>query len=292
METGIKMWKHKKSIIHMGTTAVLLVFTLLAVSPIALLFAGTFMGTQEIKGYIAPVLGSGDGYAVWQLLPQYPTLRNVVELLLDSPEFFQMFWNSVKITGGILAGQILFGIPAAWGLARYEFPGKRQIYLCYVVLMMMPFQVTMLSEYLVLDRIGLLDTLAAVILPGVFSTFPPFIMYRFFAELPEALLEAARVDGAGELAIFGKVGLPVGKTGILSALMLQFLECQSMVERPMTFLKTKELWPLTLYLPEINLEQAGFALCASFFALLPVMCVFVCGQDYLEQGIAASAIKE
>ncbi len=142
-----------------------------------------------------------------------------------------------------------------------------------------------------LEGLGLSDTLSAVILPGIFSTFPPFVMYRFFCGIPGSLLEAARVDGAGELRIFVSIGIPVGSSGILSV-MIQFLECQSMIEQPAAFLKTKSLWPLALYLPEIRLEEAGFAFCASFMALLPALLVFLCGQDYLEQGIAAAAIKE
>ena len=107
-------------------------------------------------------------------------MMHYVELLLDSPEFFVMFWNSVKLTAAILAGQLLVGTPAAWGFARYQFPGKKILFTIYIALMMMPFQVMMLSNYLVLDQMRLLDTMAGIILPAVFSTFPVFLMYRFF----------------------------------------------------------------------------------------------------------------
>ena len=266
-------------------------FALFAVSPVIFLLAGTFMGNQEIIECISPVFMDGGGYAGWRLVPQYPTLGNVVELLLDSPEFFKMFWNSAKITVFILAGQLIFGMPAAWGMARYDFRGKKMIYTFYIVMMIMPFQVTMLSEYLVLDRLHLMDTSAAVILPGIFSTFSVFIMYRFFRGIPESIMDAARIDGAGELQIFVAVGIPLGSSGIISALVLSFLECYSMIEQPMTFLKTKSLWPLSLFLPEVSSSNAGFSMCASFAALLPAVFVFLIGQDYLEQGIAASGIK-
>ena len=154
---------------------------------------------------------------------------------------------------------------------------QKAILWCCILLMIMPFQVTMLSEYLVLKQLGLLDTLAAVILPGIFQTLLVFIMYRFFCGVPNALLEAARIDGAGELGIFLKVGVPVGSSGIFSAMMLQFLECQSMVERPLIFLKNKKLWPLALYLPEIT--RTRFAMCASFVAMLPVLLMFFSGQE-------------
>lgn len=271
---------------------ILIFFALLELSPVLFLLAGTLMENQEIIGCIAPVLKKGDGYASWKLFPIFPTLKNVVGLLLDTPEFFQMFWNSVKITGGILAGQLVFGMPAAWGLARCSFKGKKIVYMLYITMMMMPFQVTMLSEYLVLDWLKLLDTSSAVILPGIFSTFSVFIMYRFFCGIPESILEAARIDGAGEFQIFFRLGIPLGAAGIISAMVLSFLECWSMMEQSMTFLETKSLWPLSLFLPEIDGGNAGLSLCASFVALLPAVFVFLAGQDYLEQGIASSAIKE
>lgn len=250
------------------------------------------MGSNEIADCIGPVIRGGDGYAVWRLFPMYPTLKHLVEVFFDSPEFFRMFWNSMKITAGTLLGQFLVGMPSAWGLAHYSFPGKKAVYMLYIVLMMMPFQVTMLSEYLVLDMLGIMDTLWAIILPGVFSTFSVFIMYRFFGGIPDAVIEAARCDGAGEFQIFWRIGIPLGSSGIISAMVLQFLECWNLMEQPMTFLKTKSLWPLSLYLPQISMEKAGFALCASMVTLLPALLVFLAGSDYLEQGIVAAAVKE
>lgn len=276
----------------MAKILILTLFAIVAASPVIFLFIGTFMGNKEIIDNIRPVLEKEDGYAGWSFIPQYPTLRNIVELLLDSPEFFQMFWNSVKITFFTLVGQLSFGLAAAWGMARYNFKGKKCIYMLYIVMMMMPFQVTMLSEYLVLDRLKLLDTSAAIILPGVFSTFPVFIMYRFFCGIPASVLEAARIDGAGEIQIFLKIGIPLGSSGIISAIVLSFLECWNMIEQPITFLSSKNLWPLSLFLPEINANNAGFSLCASFTTLLPAVFIFLAGQDYLEQGISASASKE
>lgn len=271
---------------------VLLCFALLTVSPVLFLLTGTFMGDKEITDLLAPLLQGEDGFVSWQMIPQFPTLQNLVQLLFDSPEFFQMFWNSVKLTGCIMAGQLFIGMPAAWGLARYSFPGRRWIYMLYIVMMMMPFQVTMLSEYLVLDAFRLLDTSASVILPGMFSTFSVFIMFRFFRGIPESVLEAARMDGAGEWMLFLRLGIPLGASGIISAMVLSFLECWSMIEQPMTFLTTKSLWPLSLFLPAIHDGNAGLSLCASLAALLPAVFVFLLGQDYLEQGIASSAVKE
>lgn len=282
----------RQKIAKIGSMAFLTVAAVFTAAPLVFLLTGAFMGTAEANRMIAPAILGGGGYATWRLIPQYPTLKNVVELLMDSPEFFQMFWNTMKLTAGILLGQLLLGLPGAWGLARYSFRGKKMIYNIYILLMMMPFQVMMLSEYLVLDKTGLNDTLWAIILPGVFATFPVFLMHSFFSEIPEEIIEAARVDGAGEWQVFVHIGIPLGMAGIYSALVLQFLECFSMIEQPIAFLKNKTLWPLALYLPEIKIEDTGFALCASLVALLPALFVFLGGKDYLEQGIVASALKE
>lgn len=150
----------------------------------------------------------------------------------------------------------------------------------------------MLSNYLVLDRMKLMDTHLSIILPAVFSTFPVFIMYRFFVSIPEAIIESAKLDGAGHLQIFTRLGIPLGSGGIVSAMVLGFLEYWNLVEQPLTFLKNKTLWPLSLFLPGIGLEQAGTAFAASVIALIPALFVFLCGQDYLEQGITAAAVKE
>ena len=84
------------------------------------------MGVDELTAYLGPVLSEkGKGFVSWGLLPSYPTLKSYIELLLDTPEFFVMFWNSVKIVFFSVAGQLLFGIPAAWGFARYKFPFKK-----------------------------------------------------------------------------------------------------------------------------------------------------------------------
>lgn len=265
---------------------------LVVVAPVAFLLAGAFMDQRELRENLGPVLLDQRGrYASWSFLPRLPTLRPAAELLLDSPAFFPMFWNTLWTTGGILLGQMAVGAPAAWGFARYRFPLGRGLFMVYVVLMLMPFQVTMLSSFIALNRLGLMDTRWAVILPGAFSTFPVYIMYRFFRSIPEAVLESARLDAQNGFQVFWYIGLPLGSAGLVSAAVLGFLESWNLVEQPLAFLRDKTLWPLSLYLPNISLQQAGPAFAASVVALVPALLVFLSGQDYLEQGIVAAAVK-
>lgn len=259
-------------------------FALIMLLPIWIAVTGAFSSQWELTENLRPVLGNGQGLAKWTLLPQSPTLKSLVQVLLDSPEFFTMFWNSVTITAGILLGQFAIAVPAAWGLAKLHLPGK--LGNLYMVLMLLPFQVLMYPEYLVLKSLGLLNTLWAVILPGVFSAYPVFLLTRFFGAIPEEILEAARLDGAGEWQIFRYIALPLGLPGLLSVGILSFLDAWNLIEQPMTFLKNRALWPLSLFLPETTLTDAGLGFAAALLMLIPALLLFGLCQDALEQGIA------
>lgn len=259
--------------------------------PVLILLSGALMDSYELTGYLSPLIQETEEFISWRMSPQYPYLGNYGRLLFYTPSFYVLFWNSLLMVGGILAGQLLVGVPAAWGFAVYDTRAGRLLFALYVVLMLIPFQVTMLSTYLVLNRLKLLNTYGAVILPAVFSTFPVFLCYGGFREVPPELLEAARLDGAGELGLFLHVGLPLGKSGLCSAFVLGFLEYWNLFEQPMAFLTDSSLWPLSLYLPQISLSQAGFAFAASVITLIPAIFVFAFGQEHLEQGIIYSGLK-
>lgn len=272
--------------------ALLVLIGLFLCSPVLLLLSGSITGDYELTQALKPALLEGSGFISWDFIPEFPTFASFRKLLFYSPQFFMLFWNSIKMVLLILAGQLLVSVPAAWAFAVYKFPFRKILFTLYIVLMLMPFQVTMLSQYLVLSRVGVMNTHWAVILPAVFSTFPVFLIYRGFCGIPRGLLEAGRIDGAGEWYLFWRIGLPLSSGGILSAMVLGFLEYWNLIEQPLAFLKDKALWPLSLYLPEIGQDKAGFAFAASVVTLVPSVFVFLLGRDYLEKGIVASGLKE
>ncbi|HQQ40344.1 MAG TPA: carbohydrate ABC transporter permease, partial [Clostridia bacterium] len=270
----------------------LFLLALLVWMPLWMLVTGALTPTDELRTHLPGVLGASAELASWNLLPNRVTLRHVVELLLDTPAFFRVFWNSCVQVFPAVLGQILVGAPAAWALSQMCFRGRNALFRLYIVLMILPFQVTMVSSYIVLDRLGLVDTPFAVLLPAAFSAFPVFIMTKFFAGIPREMLEAARMDGAGEWSIFFRIGLPLGLPGVLSAALLGFVEGWNAVEQPITFLKTPSMYPLSIFLPATTVENAGVSFVSAVITLLPAVLIFLFGQQYLEQGIIASGIKE
>ena len=273
--------------------ACLLALTLLALFTWWVLWfmgMGALTPEDELLATIGPALQSESREpAVWCLLPSWPTLQPLVQLLLDTSTFFAMFWNACKLAFPQVAGQLVVAAPAAWAFSKLELPGRRVLYGAYLVLMVLPFQITMVPNYLVLDRLGLMDTPWAVILPGVFSAFPVFIIKKGFDAVPQSLLEAAALDGAGPLRCFVSVGLPLGLPAVLSAATLGFIEAWNAIEQPMLFLKDKANWPLSLYLSNITAGDLGLAMVASLMMLAPPLLLFLTGRKYLEQGIGLAA---
>jgi len=256
------------------------------------MLSGSLMSLEELGITIGPALIGNEGISTWPFLPTWPTLQPLTELLLDTPQFFVMFWNTFRLVIPSVLGQLFLGAPAAWALSRFRFRGRRLLTTVYIALMLMPFQVTMVPNYLVMNTLGFLDTLWSVILPFAFSAFPVFIMIKGFDAVPIELLEAASIDSAGHIKTFFYIGLPLGMPGILAALVLGFIECWNAIEQPMTFLKDPSLWPLSLFLPQIVSDRLGLAMAASLMMLLPTVLIFLFGQKYLELGIQAAGIKE
>ncbi len=279
-----KLPKYLLGVVFIGLGAIICL-------PVLLLVSGSLADSLEWRQRAGGYLQDTREYIAWRWIPAYPTLEHYKRLLFFSPAFFRLFWNSLGMTGSILLGQLAVAVPAAWAFAVYRFRGRNVLFSLYVILMLLPFQVTMLSKYLVLRDAGLIDTRWAVVLPAIFSTFPVFLIYRSFAGIPAELLEAARVDGAGEWQSFIRVGLPAAQGGILAAMILSFLESWNMMEEPLTFMQDKSLWPLSLYLPEIAMDQAGYACGASVITLTVSLFVFAIFHDALEQGIITSGLK-
>lgn len=282
-----------KKVYKLTIILILSVVAFIVSYPVIFMFLGSFMGDGELRDYLGPAITDSGGYASFGIIPKQPNIWSYIKLLFDRPEFFVVFWNSIKVAAVSLLGQCLLSIMAAWGFAVYNFPFKKILFNLYIFFMLMPFQVIMLSEYIVILELNLLDTLWAIILPSIFSTFSVFILHYFFRDIPTEILEAARLDGASEFKIFLKIGVPYGKAGIASMLVLSFLEIWNLVEQPVSFIKDQTKWTLSIFFSEITVDNLGISLASAVVAFIPALFVFGIGKDYLEGGIAAvTTIKQ
>ena len=262
--------------------------------PLIVLAAGSLMDAAELATVLGGAAGSGNasGFACVPLFLGHPALSSYAGVLLDEPAFHVLFRNSATVTACVLAGQMLAATPAAWALARFRFPGRNALFFVYVLLMALPFQAVMLPNYLVASALGLDGSLLAVILPGAFAALPVFVMRHFFAGIPDHVVEAARLDGAGEARVFLRIGVPLGAPGLMAALVLGFFEYWNLVEQPLAFLHDPALWPLSLFQPAATAENMGLLFASAAIAAVPAVLVFLMGKDHLAAGIAATTRKD
>lgn len=236
--------------------------------------------------------GPGGGtYASLKLIPQKVTFIQYYHLLLRKPRFLLMFWNSVIIAAPVVIGQIAVSVPAAFGFAKLRFPFRDRLFFVYIIVMMLPYQVTLVPNYMVLDRLKLLGSFWGIIFPGIFTTFGVFLMRQFMRNIPDEYIEAAKIDGAGYLSIFAKVVVPQVKSGIASLSILVFIDNWNLVEQPLIFLKNEGMHPLSVFLTKVNEGNIEVAFACGVLFLLPAILLFLYCENYFIEGIQLSGIK-
>lgn len=262
----------------------IILFIIIMCYPLLFLIVGSFMGEAELTQNLGMIYSElWQQYASWSLLPKEPNIWMYIKVLLDSPEFLTAFWNTLKVTVITAILQCIVNVPAAWGISRYKFYGKKIIFWLYLLLAILPFQVLMLPQYLVLDKLSLLNTIWAIILPVVFSPQFVLILYYFFVKISNSVIENAKLEGASEWEIFAYIGVPMVKKGVFVAVILSIIECFNIVEQPLLFLESKELWTLSMYLPNVKVEGIGENFVMAIMTIMPVMLIFFRGQAFLEE---------
>ncbi|MBR4204235.1 MAG: carbohydrate ABC transporter permease [Clostridia bacterium] len=279
---------------------VLVTFAALFLFPTVFTLTNSFMSTTEITanyGKVFSGLGAaGNGGRVFigekvnlQLIPSKVSFSQYSTVLLRSPEYLLKFWNSVIYVLPIVIFQVVTAAGAAYAIARVNTKFRAIVFFVYIILMLMPYQVTLVPNYLVIDAMNLLNTRWAIILPGVFSPFSVFILAKFMKRIPTSIVEAAKLDGAGEWQIFTRIFMPLCRSTLYSVAILVFLDYWNMVEQPLILLNSDELYPLSVFLSKINQGDTGIALAIAVIYMVPPVLLFLYSEDYLIDGISYSA---
>jgi multiple sugar transport system permease protein len=277
----------KRIVLHVLFIVIVVVYMM----PLIITFTNSFMGSREVENnYSTGSLGI-DEYVDMDVVPKKATLSQYAALLFDSPVYLHMFWNSVKLVAPIVLGQILVSAPAAYALTVLKFRGKEGLFFLYMIVMLLPLQVTLMPNYIVADWMGITDSCLAIILPGIFNPLGVFLLRQFMKSMPDAYIEAAKMDGAGHGKIFLWVVLPMVKHGIAAVAMLTLLDYWNLVDQAVIFIQNSEAQPLSIFLAKINSGQLGIAFAGSCFYALPVLLVLLYGQEYLKNGIAITGLK-
>lgn len=268
-----------------GPILCLTLISLLFVLPVVLTMACSFLSPQEVQRVFGPLLGE-DGTAVFGALPQGFSLMGYYEVFFATPDYLAKFWVSLLLAVGAILGQMVISCMGGFAFAFYDFPGKRLLYGLLCLFMLIPLQVTLLPNYLLLDQLGALNTYWALLLPLAFAPLGTFLLTQIFRSVPADILQAARLDGAGTLQVMVKVLLPCGKSGVSTLIILTLIESWNMVEQPLIYLKDVGSYPLSVFLASRYTENLPLQFVCCVLSLLPLaLCFFYCGGDVLDSGI-------
>ncbi len=301
-----KMWrvrneKHMKKIKKLMQTLRIALATLIAAAfailfllPIVLTISNSFMSSAEISSNYGSVFAvNQDGGKVFiaekvnlKFIPDMVSFSQYITVLFKSPDYLLKFWNSVILVGPIVLFQLAVASLAAYGFARYTGKLRSIIFFSYIILMLMPYQVTLVPNYLVASWLNILDSYWAIWLPGIFSPFAVYLLTKFMKRIPYSIIEAAQIDGAGEWTIFRRICLPLCKGSLASAAILVFIDYWNMVEQPLILLSDAETHPLSVFLSKINAAEVGLAFAVATIYMVPSLLVFLYGEESLVEGIA------
>lgn len=278
-------------------SGLILFYMFLCVMPVILfflfIFCNSFLTPSEfIKKYGMIEHGNRiSQYAELSLMPEKFSFEQYKGAFWENSDFWYYFWNSVEISGLIMAGTVVVSTGGAYALSKLHFPGKRLVLLSVILIMMLPYQIMLAPQMMLMDKIGLLNHSASVIIPNIFTTFGVYLLYQFMQNIPKECSESAQIDGASHIYIFFKIILPQIKDGISALLILNLIDTWNLVEQPLLFLENQYQYPLSVILSEGEtlIENNVFACCVIF--LIPVLLVFLACKDSLLNGISSSVLK-
>jgi ABC-type glycerol-3-phosphate transport system permease component len=261
----------------------LLVFAVITGAPFVYMISGSFKLNAEIFSY--PLT----------FIPRAPTVENYTRLLSGSEiPYVRQFGNSVIVAVSQTLLTLLVSSMVGWGFAKFDFAGKRALFLFLLATLMFPYQVTLVPLFLLMLGLGWLDTYWAIVIPGAISAFGVFFMRQNMLAVPDELIDAARIDGASDWGIYWRIGLPLARGALSVLAVLVFLGSWNDYLWPLIVLRSanKFTYPVGLAtLVGLYRVEYGMILAGAFLATLPVVAIFIAGRKYLLENIAIGAIK-
>ena len=268
----------------------LLALSVVILFPIFYTVSNSFMGEKEVLAVYGGVMEQNTNIGI-RFFPHQFSLEAYETVLLDTPEYLLKFWRSILMCFVIVAGQVLIGGMCGFAFAKYYFRGWKLFFILFITFLLLPVQVTLVPNYIMLSALNLIGTWWALLLPGVFSPFAVFFMTVLFQNVPTELVEAGKIDGADAMQILFRIMMPIAKPEIASLIVLAFVDNWNMVEQPIAFLENVWQYPLSVFLASVNEENFSLQFVCEILSLIPVTLLFLFFNEELSEGISISVGK-
>ncbi|WP_105614846.1 carbohydrate ABC transporter permease [Vallitalea okinawensis] len=273
----IKKLNIKQFIVYILITAA----SLTMIMPLLWMLSASFKPETEVFAF--PI----------QWIPETFLWSNYVHVWTEYP-FLNYYINSIKIAVAVTALQVVTCSMAAYSFSRIQYPERDKIFFGYLSTMMIPYQVIMIPQFMIMRNLGLMDTHLALILIGAFAPFGVFLFRQFFITIPMELSEAARIDGCSEFSIYATIILPLAKPAMATLIIFTFIASWNDFLAPLIYINSEEMKTLQLGMRNFQtLYDSNYAqlMAASVCAIVPTIIVFLFTQKYFINGIATSGLK-
>jgi multiple sugar transport system permease protein len=288
---------NKKKIIRYS---ICLLFAILFLIPFVFIIVNSMMSGAEIVDrythQITPTnswdLTMGDVHFVNpSIFPNHVTLKQYTSFLLESTIYLRMLWNTIFLSVPSVFGNLSISILGAYAFRQMKWKHKEKLYALYIMVMLLPAQVSLISHFLMIDFLGITNSYVAVMLPALFNPFGVFLVRQMSDSFLDEYSESASIDGAGHFRIMKDIFIPIMKPVLALLGLLLFIENWNSVERPLVFIKEMVELPLSVYLSSAINAHLGqvFAVCVAY--MLPVLLAFHSVKDELKQTVSYEGVK-
>lgn len=227
-------------------------------------------------------------------IPSRWNFGNYAEVWSGKYDFPLYYWNTIKLSVIVTALQLIISAMGAFALAKINFRGRHVLFTIFIATMMIPDQVTIVPKFMLMSGMGLVNTHACLILLMVFSVYGVFLLRQHMISIPDALMEAARIDGAGYWCVFWRVMLPMSTPAMITLGILRFIWTWNDYQSALIFLNDQKLYTLQLGMNQFASESGTFyaqLMAAAVCAIVPLLAIFIVGQKNIMEGIASGAVK-
>ncbi len=270
--------KPKSLLIH----AVMIVCCILFIFPFLWMALTSFKTPQEIFQWPP------------RMFPKEWSFSNYQEVLTAVP-LLRMLLNSLFVAVAVTAGTLLFSSLAAYSFARLRFKGKDLLFSMYLGTLMVPLMVTLIPPFVIMRKLGMVDTYYALIVPGFFgNAFGTFLLRQFFMTIPRQLDEAARIDGCGYFGIYSRILMPLMKPALASLFIFTFMGVWNDFLWPLVVIQTESVKTITLGLASFQglyTTKYHLLMAAAMISVLPVLVAYISSQRYFIEGITLTGLK-
>lgn len=261
----------------------LLLVTAIFLFPVVYMIACSFMSSSQISKMLDFANGE---YKDLNMIPEMFTLEQFYQVLFRRPEYLLKFWNSVIITLPTVIIQVIVSSLAAFAFAKLKFPFRDKLFFIYIVLLILPLQVTLVPNYIILDNMNLLNNFLAIILPGTFSTFGICLLRQSIKYISDSSIEAARIDGASYFRIFTRIIIPQIKGGLITLTLLCFIDNWNVVEQPLIYFEDNSMFPLSITMADISNSDYGIIFACGVMFMIPALVIYFYGHKDINLSIS------